>query len=466
MWRPAAGKFTGQVKRRTALHHPDQSPNQETPLSTLIPPVAASNSAASNALYSRVMWRFMPLLFLSYVVAYLDRVNVGFAKLQMLGDLHFSEAMYGFGAGIFFIGYFFFEVPSNLLLHKLGARRWIARIMLTWAVLSAATAYVTTPTMFYTLRFFLGVAEAGFFPGLVLYLTYWFPAHRRGKMTAFLMAGNPVSGIVGGPMSGYIMKSAAGHLGLAGWQWLFIIEAVPALILGVVIFCFLDDRVEHAKWLSAGERAFIKSEIDAEANDKTHGTVRAIFRSGRVWLLCAILFGIVMGSYAIGFWQPTIIKGSGISDPFVIGLLTVIPYLAALIAMLVVGKHADKTRERRWHVVVPQCVAAAGFVICAFAGTNTPLAMLGLTCAAVGVITALPMFWALPTSFLGGTGAAAGIALINSTGNLAGFFSPALVGWLRDLTHSLTPSLFVIAAALLTSAGLILTQLPAKVVNR
>ncbi len=432
--------------------------------SSLAAPV--SDTAASNSIYTRVAWRFMPLLFLCYVVAYLDRVNVGFAKLQMLSDLHLSEAMYGFGAGIFFIGYFFFEVPSNLLLHKLGARRWIARIMITWAILSAATAWVHSPLTFYVLRFFLGVAEAGFFPGIVLYLTYWFPAHRRGKMVALLMAGNPVSGILGGPISGYIMHRLAHGGALAGWQWLFILEALPALVLGAIVLFFLDDRVKDAKWLPQAERDFIAGEIEAEQHSKTHDSLRTVFTSLRVWQLCAILFGIVMGSYAVGFWQPTIIKGSGITDPLVIGLLTVVPYLAALVSMILVGRHADRTRERRWHVVAPQCLAALGFVICAYAGHNTYIAMLGLTCAATGVITALPMFWALPTSFLGGAGAAAGIALINSTGNLAGFVSPALVGWLSALTGSLNSSLFLIAGCLLASAALILTQLPAHVVNK
>jgi D-galactonate transporter len=435
-------------------------------LSTQSLPVRTGDTAASNSIYTRVAIRFMPLLFLCYVVAYLDRVNVGFAKLQMLSDLHLSETMYGFGAGVFFIGYFFFEVPSNLLLHKLGARRWIARIMISWAIISAATAWVNSPLTFYVLRFLLGVAEAGFFPGIVLYLTYWFPAHRRGKMIALLMAGNPVSGILGGPISGYIMHRLASSAGMAGWQWLFILEALPALVLGVVVLRFLDDRVKDAKWLPQQDRDFIAREIEAEQQEKTHGSVRAIFTSLRVWQLCAILFGIVMGSYALGFWQPTIIKGSGITDPFIIGLLTVVPYLAALISMILVGRHADRTRERRWHVVVPQCVAAIGFVICAYAGHNTYIALLGLTFAACGVITALPMFWALPTSFLGGTGAAAGIALINSTGNLAGFVSPALVGWLRTQTGSLDSSLFLIAGCLLASAVLILTQLPAKVVNK
>jgi len=299
-----------------------------------------------------------------------------------------------------------------------------------------------------------------------LYLTYWFPSHRRGKMIALLMAGNPVSGIFGGPISGFIMQHFSGHSGFAGWQWLFILEAVPALVLGAAIYFFLDDRVKDAKWLSPPERAMIQSDIDAESSNKTHGSVAKVFTSVRVYLLCAILFGIVMGSYAIGFWQPTIIKSSGITDQFTIGLLTVVPYLCALISMIVVGRHADRMRERRWHVVVPECIAALGFVICAYTGSNTYVAILGLTLAAIGVITALPMFWALPTSFLGGAGAAAGIALINCTGNLAGFVSPAMVGWLATMTHSLDSSLFLIAGSLLTSAALILIFLPAKIVNR
>jgi MFS family permease len=408
----------------------------------------------------------MPLLFVGYVVAYLDRVNVGFAKLQMLNSLHFSEAAYGFGAGLFFVGYFFFEVPSNLLLHKIGARRWIARIMITWAMLSMATAWVSTPLMFYIVRFMLGVAEAGFFPGMVLYLTYWFPAHRRGKMVALLMAGNPVSGLVGGPVSGYIMHSMQGLWGLAGWQWLFIVEALPSAVLGLIILRHLDDRVADATWLSSAEKRLIENEIAADSVTQTHGSVRAVFTSARVWLMCLILFGIVMGSYAIGFWQPTIIRGTGIDDAFVIGLLTMIPYSAALVAMIVAGRHADHTRERRWHVALPALLACGGFIICAFNGQSAVLSMLGLTLATVGVITALPMFWALPTAFLGGTGAAAGIALINCTGNLAGFVSPAVIGWLKTVTHSLSSGLFVVAASLALSALLIVTLVPARLVNK
>jgi MFS family permease len=399
-------------------------------------------------------------------VAYLDRVNVGFAKLQMLNDLHFSDAIYGLGAGLFFVGYFFFEVPSNLLLHRLGARRWIARIMITWAILSMATAWVTTPVTFYAVRFLLGIAEAGFFPGMILYLTYWFPAHRRGRMTAVLMAGNPVSGIIGGPLSGYIMHAMGGVHGMSGWQWLFIIEGLPAVLLGILVYVHLDDRVANAKWLSDPEKAVIRREISEDSMVHTHTSVKSIFLSGRVWLLCLILFSIIMGSYALGFWQPTIIRNSGVKDPLVVGLLTAIPYSCALLAMIGVSRSADMRRERRWHVAAPALFAAVGFAICALNVNSLLPSMIGLTMVAMGVVSALPMFWALPTSFLGGAGAAAGIALINSTANLAGFVSPTVIGWLTTETHSLASGLLLVTGTLTLAAVLILTFIPARLVNR
>ena len=419
-----------------------------------------------DALYTKVAWRIMPILFIGYIVAYLDRVNVGFAKLQMMGDLHFSDAVYGFGSGIFFVGYFFFEVPSNIILHKVGARRWICRVLVVWGIVSMTTAIVQTPAQFYIARFLLGVAEAGFFPGMILYLTYWFPSQRRSKMVAALMAGNPVSGIIGGPLSGFLMQSTGGAFGLAGWQWLFIIEAVPAVVLGIVILFYLNDRVSDASWLRDDEKARIATEIADEAGVKTHNSLGSIFASPRVWLMCAILFSIVMGSYAIGFWQPTIIRQTGIKSPFVIGLLTMIPYTLALVSMLLVGRHADATRERRWHVAVPALVAACGFILCTQAGESTVTAVAGLILAAVGVVTALPMFWALPTSFLGGTAAAAGIALINCTGNLAGFFSPTIIGALKDYTGTLNSGLVLVACSLAGTAALVIFLVPAKLVNR
>jgi D-galactonate transporter len=419
-----------------------------------------SSDPVGDSLYRKIAWHIMPILVIGYIIAYVDRVNVSFAKLQMLADLKFSDSVYGVGAGIFFLGYFAFEIPSNIMLHKVGARVWICRVVVTWGIVSALTALVRTPMQFYTARLLLGVAEAGFFPGMILYLTYWFPAHRRASMVALLMAGNPVSGIIGGPLSGFILHHFAGSKGIAGWQWLFILEAVPAILLGGVIFVFLDARVDEAKWLSEQERAAVAAEIRAEAVSKIHVSIRSAFTSPRIWLFSAIFFGMEMGSYAVGFWQPTIIRQSGVSDAFHIGMLTTVPYTCALISMMFVGRHSDRTRERRWHIIVPNIVAAIGFIVCAQAGSNTPIAMSGLVLAVAGVITGLAMFWALPTSFLGGNAAAAGIALINCTGNLGGFFSPTIIGFLKTYTGTLNSGLFLVAACMIVSSGLILTLRP------
>ena len=420
----------------------------------------------ADAAFKRVAWRIIPVLFVSYIVAYLDRINIGFAKLQMLNDLHFSDAVYGLGAGLFFLGYFLFEVPSNLLLHRLGARRWIARIMLSWGVFSAATAWVDSPAMFYLIRFFLGVAEAGFFPGVILYLTYWFPAHRRGRMTAMFMAGIPISGIIGAPLSGYIMHAFSNTLGMTGWLWLFILESIPALCLSAIIYVFLDDRIADAKWLSVDEKNLLKGEIEQDDKVRTHSSFKSVISSPQVWLLCLILFGVIMGSYTIGFWLPTIIRSAGISDPLNIGFLAMIPYAAALITMLITSRSADHFRERRWHVSLPAVLAAIGFFICAISENQLVPSIIGLSLAAMGVVTAASMFWALPTAFLGGAGAAAGIALINCTGNLAGFVSPSVIGWVKTQTHSVSSGLFFVAAMLTLSAMLVIVILPVKVVNR
>lgn len=427
---------------------------------------AGYNAGAADSVYARIALRFLPLLFVCYVMAYLDRVNVGFAKLQMLNDLQLSETVYGLGAGVFFLGYFIFEVPSNLLLHKIGARRWIARIMITWSILSMCTAWVSTPLQLYVVRFLLGIAEAGFYPGMLLYLTYWFPAHRRGRMVALLTAGNPVSGMLGGPLSGFLMTSMAGVGGMYGWQWLFILEALPGILLGIVVFRHLNDRVADAGWLSAEERAMVQHDIDMDNTSRTHASIGATFKSGRVWLLALILFCIIMGSYALSFWQPTIIKGTGITNPTLIGILTIIPYTAALLSMILMGRSADKHRERRWHVIVPALFAASGFVVCANTAHSAVLSVVGLTMVAMGVVSALPMFWALPTSFLGGAGAAAGIALINSTANLAGFISPTVIGALKSMTGTLSSGLYLVAGTLTLAALLIWAFIPARLVNR
>jgi D-galactonate transporter len=424
-----------------------------------------TSDCTGDSLYRKIAWRLMPILVIGYIIAYIDRVNVSFVKLQMLGDLKFSESVYGVGAGIFFLGYFAFEIPSNIILHRVGARVWICRVIVTWGIVSALTALVHTPFQFYAARLLLGVAEAGFFPGMILYLTYWFPAHRRAAMVALLMAGNPVSGIIGGPLSGSILHHFAGSNGIAGWQWLFILEAIPAILFGAVIFLFLDNRVVDAKWLSERERAVVAAEIDVEATTKSHVSIASVFTSPKVWLLCVIFFGIEMGSYAVGFWQPTIIRQTGVKDAFTIGLLTTIPYAAALVALVLTGRHSDRTRERRWHAIFPCLAAAAGFVLCTQAGSNTPLAMFGLVLAAAGVITALAMFWALPTSILGGNAAAAGIAFVNCTGNLGGFFSPTVIGFLKTYTGTLNSGLYLIAACMIASSILIFRLAPAPSVS-
>ncbi|MGA1982234.1 MAG: MFS transporter [Acidobacteriaceae bacterium] len=419
-----------------------------------------------DSLYRKIAWRIMPIMLICYIVAYIDRVNVGFAKLQMLGDLKFSDSAYGLGAGVFFLGYFVFEVPSNLILHKVGARVWICRVLVTWGIISGCTALVRTPGEFYTMRLLLGIAESGFFPGMILYLTYWFPSHRRANMVAILLTGSAISGIVGGPVSGYILHYLAGILGVAGWQWLFILEALPAVVLGIVVLFTFDDRVVNADWLSAEEKTVVVAEISEEASAKTHHTTLSVFTSARVWLMGTIYFGIEMGSYAVGFWLPTMIRQTGVKDSFDIGLRTVVPYSLALIAMILVGRHSDKTRERRWHVIGPSLVAAIGFALCTQGNGNPMLVAIGMNMAVVGVVTAVPLFWALPTSFLGGTAAAAGIALVNCTGNLGGFFSPMIIGSLKTHTGTLNSGLYLIAGCMLASSILIVALVPAKLVNR
>lgn len=426
---------------------------------------AVAQSNAEDATYAKVTWRLIPFLFLCYVFAYLDRVNVGFAKLQMLSDLKFSETVYGLGAGIFFIGYFIFEVPSNIAMHRFGARKWIARIMITWGVISAAMIFVKSPTTFYILRFFLGVAEAGFFPGIILYLTYWYPSSRRGKITAMFMTGIPISGVVGGPLSGWILNQFNGVYGMPGWQWLFLLEAIPSFLAGFVVLVYLDDKISAAKWLTVEQRSLLEKSLANEAGNIEVHSVWGPFRNKRVWVLSLCYFGIIMGLYGISFWLPTLFKASGVADAFTIGLLTMIPYGAAAIAMVMLGRSSDRMKERRWHVAMPALLGAAGLVASTFVPHNAALAVLFLTLATIGIMGALCQFWAIPPSFLGGAAAAAGIALINSVGNLAGFVSPYLVGWIKDLTHSTDVGLYCVAASLVVAAAIVLTM-PKGVVNR
>lgn len=421
--------------------------------------------ASEDAAYRKAAWRILPLLLLCYLVAYLDRVNVGFAKLQMSDDLHFSEAVYGLGAGIFFIAYFLVEIPSNLILHRVGARLWIARIMISWGVISSCMAFVTTPMSFYIMRFLLGLAEAGFYPGVILYLSYWFPTHRRGKMFALFASAVPLSGLVGAPLSGWIMAVFDGVHGWAGWKWLFFIEGLPSVAIGILVIFCLSDRISHAGWLTQEQKTLLQSRIDAESHTHEAHSVRDVFRQPRIWLLTAIYFCMIAGFYTVGFWLPTLVRQAGVTDVLHIGLLTAIPYGAAVATMLLVSRHADRVRERRWHLALTAIVGAIGLIIAATWSSSFTMSMIGLTLAAMGALSTLPLFWSLPTAFLGGTAAAAGIALINSCGNLAGFVSPYLIGFLKDMTQSTTIGLYVMAGALILGSVLIF-RIPAKFVNR
>ena len=423
------------------------------------------DSATEDATYLKVTWRLIPFLLVCYIIAYLDRVNVGFAKLQMQSALGFSDVVYGLGAGMFFIGYFLFEVPSNIILHRVGARRWIARIMVTWGLISGSMMFVQTETQFYVMRFLLGVAEAGFFPGIILYLTYWYPAQRRGRIISLFMTGIPLAGVIGGPLSGWIMKSWDQVGGYQGWQWMFLLEALPAVLVGFMVYWYLDDRITDAKWLSESERHLLAQRIEEEDQSKEHMPVSAVLKNKRVWVMSAIYFSLAMSLYGVSFWLPTIINGMGVKDNFSIGLLSAVPWLAGVFSMLWFGRSADKHKERRWHVVIPMLMAATGLVLSVLLASNVYLSFAALILACMGIVSGIPLFWSLPTSFLAGAGAAAGIAAINSIANLAGFVAPYVVGWLKQVTQSTDSGMYMLAVVLLIGAAITLT-IPSKLVNR
>ncbi|MDK9705780.1 MAG: MFS transporter [Desulforhopalus sp.] len=427
--------------------------------------IQPKESAIEKAAYAKITWHLIPFLFICYIVAYLDRVNIGFAKLQMLSDLQFSETAYGFGAGVFFLGYILFEIPSNIILYKVGARIWIARIMICWGVVSGLTMFVTSEWSFYAMRFLLGVAEAGFFPGIILYLTYWFPSERRGKITTLFMIAVPVSGVIGGPLSGWILQNMAGIRGYAGWQWLLLIEALPAVLMGILVLTYLKDGIETASWLSDAEKTILRRRIQADNEDKEDYTFRQLLFDSRIWRCALIYFCYVMGLYGVGFWLPTIIKAMGVAGMFSIGLLSAIPSIVAIIGMVLVSSSSDRHRERRWHVAMPAIFGAAGLICSVVFSGNTWLAMAALSLASFGIVTTFPLFWSLPTAYLRGAAAAAGIALINSCGNLSGFISPYMIGLIKDATNSTDAGMYVLAGFLAVGAVLTLS-FPSQLVNR
>ncbi|MCF7642707.1 MULTISPECIES: MFS transporter [Acinetobacter] len=404
----------------------------------------------------KITWRIVPFIMILYLIAYIDRVNIGFAAITMKEDLGFTASILGFGAGIFFLGYFLFEVPSNIILHKVGARIWIARVMVTWGIIAGGMAFVESSTSFYVMRFLLGVAEAGFFPGIILYLSYWFPARNRAGVIALFMAAAPIATAIGSPISAALLEMH-GIMGLAGWQWMFLIEAIPAVILGVVVFFYMTDRPEKAAWLKPDEREWLVKTMQAEDANKGGQQQHSILRglaNPRVLALALIYFGTSAGLYTLGIWAPQIIKELGVSS-MTVGLLNAIPPIISVVAMILWSRHSDKTNERTWHVALACLTAAVGLAIAASTGSMFGL-IAALTIVNVGISCSKPPLWSMPTMFLSGAAAATGIATINSIGNLGGFAGPAMIGWVKDQTGSFAGGLYFVAGLLILSTVLTL----------
>jgi D-galactonate transporter len=406
----------------------------------------------------RVAWRLLPFLLLLYIISWLDRVNVGFAKLQMSVDLGMTDQIYGLGAGIFFVGYAICEVPSNLLLARFGARLWIARIMITWGLISAAMMFVEGATSFYVLRFLLGVAEAGFLPGIIYYLSQWFPRSHRANAVSWFMIGIPLSLVFGGPLSGWIMHNLDEYLGLHGWQWMFVLEGFPAVLLGFVVLGFLTEKPADARWLSGEQRAWLTQRIDAE-HVEAHGrhgmNLRAALTHPTVWLLAVIMFCCQTGSYGLSFWAPSIVNSLSTYTVLDVGLLTAIPYIAAALGMLLIGWSSDRSGERFLHVAVPSVIGALGFLAVGYL-TSPVLALLALSIAAAGDYATRGPFWALPGKFVVGSAAAGAIALINSMGAVGGFFGPKIVADLKEQTGGFFMPMVFLASVLIVGAILTL----------
>ncbi len=442
---------------RPETHAFFMSHSEHPPGSPAAAPLPVLTEEQQRATTSSVMWRLLPLLFVCYIIAYIDRINVGFAKLHLREVLEVDEAVfnsvYGLGAGLFFIGYFFFEVPSNLILQRVGARMWIARIMILWGIVSMSFMFLKGTTMFYCMRFLLGAAEAGFFPGVILYLTYWFTLAERARAVAMFATGGVLAGVIGSPISGAIL-GLDGMAGLAGWKWLFLLEGFPAVALGFVVLLVLPNRPRDARWLTPEQRTWVQGRLDADAATAGPSTVvnlGQVFASGRVWLLCLLYFLMNVGGYGYELWLPTIIKSFSTTSSFVLGLINAIPYFAAGVGMIVVARYSDISGERRLVVASSAAISAIGFVLSAYF-TNPYLAMAALSLAFIGIKCTIPPFWAMTSAFLGGTAAAAGLAFINSVGNLGGFAGPYLVGIIKDKTGNNVVALLALGAALLGMA--------------
>jgi MFS family permease len=414
--------------------------------------------------YAKAGRRLIPFLFVLYVVAFLDRVNISYAQLQMSSDLNFNDAIYGFGAGLFFIGYFLFEVPSNLLLERVGARLWIARILVVWGVVATAFVFVRTPAQFYILRFVLGASEAGFFPGVILFLTYWFPTTFRARTVSTFMTGIAVAGVFGAPLSGWIMRNMAGVSELAGWQWVFLVEGLPAIVLGVITLVWLQDGPQDAYWLSDEERRLVVRRVDEDRRHRAqaggHQHLLCSLQDVTLWAFAAIAFCINVGMYGLNFFLPRLLQERGVTDPLWNGVLVAVCFAVGAVAMVINGRHSDANMERAWHTAAPAIAAGVGLAISA--GTEAgglAVAMIGLTLAVAGTLACLSTFWSCPPTFFAAPTAAAGIALLNSIGSLGGFVGPSVMGLARTHLHSNVASLYVLVGAFFLCAALALVTL-------
>lgn len=429
---------------------------------------APVTQSEEDAVWSKINWRIVPVILVAYIMAFLDRINVGYAKLTMQQDLQFSDAVYGLGAGIFFFTYLMFEVPSNLWLEKVGARLTFLRIMVLWGVTSAATAWVTTPTQFYIVRLLLGVFEAGFFPGIILYLTYWYPSARRGRVTGLFLFGMPITGVIGGPLSGWIMKTFDGVGGWHGWQWVFVIEGVPTVLIGIVVYLMLSDKPEQAKWLDEREQQVVKQVMSADQKGEpathSHGKLKAAFADPKTWVLAFIYFSCACAVYTLTFWLPTMVKGLGISDVAQIGWYTAIPFAFGALGILLISRSSDHFKERRWHVASTLIIGSTLLYATTYtAGAFVPSMI--LLSAAAFFIFGCALFWSIPPTYLGTQAAAAGIAVISSIGTLGGFVSPTLIGWVKTTTGSMTAGLLVMTVLICLGGLLLLVAVPKSAVR-
>ncbi|MDY7511247.1 MFS transporter [Ralstonia wenshanensis] len=424
-----------------------------------IPTLSSVDDA--SALYRKINWRLLPFLLACYLFAYLDRVNIGFAKLQMQGDLGFSDAAYGVGAGIFFVGYVLFEIPSNLLLPRIGARKTFSRILVLWGVTSACMLFVRNVPTFYAMRFLLGIFEAGFAPGMIYYLSCWYGPQRMARAIAIVFLAGPIGGILGGPISAWLMTALSGSGGLAGWQWMFLIEGLPCVLLGILALRLVPDRPAHAAWLSEQERRLLEADLGHAAAHKH--SFRQVAKDVRVYVLALAYFCIIATIYAISFWLPTIIKAQGVADTVTLGWYSAVPYVAAAFGMYYMGRKSDRSGERRYHSALPALAAGGLLAASILANGNLAVSLVLLTLATMGLWMAYTVFWAMPAEYIKGPAAAGGIALINTIGLSGGFWGPAIIGWAKTATGNLHLGVLLIAAMPLLAAMIILAnKLPTK----